>query len=150
MKRAARLQPVQKIVVDAERKQAEQLAVAERALAAQEKKLSELTAYRDDYTQGFARRASGGMGARDLVDYQAFMARLNDAIKQQTAVVQKFCGERDAQSKRWQEAALRAKALGHVITGWQQEAARAADKRDQRETDERAQRRRPNLSNDTP
>ena len=140
MKRVDRLEPVQKVVDDTERRLAEHYASAERLLNSSEQKLQELSMYRDDYTQGFARRASGGMGARDLVDYQAFMSRLNEAIKQQSQVVSVARDECAVQRKRWQEAAQRAKALGHVIERWQQEAARAADRRDQREADERGQR----------
>ncbi|MGE0115371.1 MAG: flagellar export protein FliJ [Steroidobacteraceae bacterium] len=142
MKRADRLEPVQKIVDDTERRLAEHYAAAERLLQVSEQKLQELNSYRDDYTQGFARRAGDGMGARDLVDYQAFMVRLNEAINQQSQVVQHARNECEVQRKRWQEAAQRAKALGHVIESWQQEELRASNRRDQRETDERAQRRR--------
>jgi flagellar FliJ protein len=140
MKRADRLEPVKNVVDDTERRLAEHYAAAERLLNASEKKLHELHAYRDDYTQGFARRAGGGMGARELVDYQAFMTRLNEAIKQQALVVQQARSEAELQRKRWQEAAQRAKALGHVIERWHKEDVRAADQREQRDTDERAQR----------
>ena len=142
MKRVDRLEPVQKIVDDTERRLAEHYASAERLLSSSEQKLQDLTGYRDDYTQGFARRAGGGMGARDLVDYQAFMSRLNEAIKQQLMVVQRARNESEMQRKRWQEAAQRAKALGHVIERWQQEEVRATDRREQRDADERGQRRR--------
>jgi flagellar FliJ protein len=142
MKRADRLEPVQKIVDDNERRLAEHYAAAERLLHSSEQKLHELSGYRDDYTKGFAQRAGGGMGARDLVDYQAFMSRLNEAIKQQLQEVQRTRSECEAQRMRWQEAAQRAKALGNVITRWQQEEVHAADRRDQRDSDERGQRRR--------
>jgi flagellar FliJ protein len=142
MKRADRLEPVQKIVDDNERRLAEHYASAERLWQSSERKLQELTGYRDDYTKGFAQRAGGGMGARDLVDYQAFMSRLNEAIKQQTQEVQRARQETDAQRQRWQEAAQRAKALGNVITRWQQEETHANDRREQRDSDERGQRRR--------
>lgn len=142
MKRADRLEPVQKIVDDTERRLAEHYAAAERLLGSCEQKLQELHAYRDDYTQGFARRAGGGMGARDLVDYQAFMTRLNEAIKQQAQVVQRARHESEQQRQRWQAAAQRAKALGHVIERWHQEERHQSDRREQNESDERAQRRR--------
>lgn len=142
MKRADRLEPVKQIMSDTERKLAEHLAAAEKLLGHCEHKLQELTSYRDDYTQGFARRAGGGMGARELVDYQAFMSKLNQAIDHQQQVAQRARQDRDMHQRRWQEAAQRAKALGNVIERWQGEAQRAADKREQRETDERAQRRR--------
>lgn len=143
MNRADRLEPVQRIVDDTERKLAEHLASGERLVAACEKKLHELESYRADYAQGFAARAGGGMGARELRDYQAFMSRLQEAIQQQNAILQRALCDRDTQLKRWQEAAQRAKALGHVIETWQIEERRVLERSEQRESDERAQRRRP-------
>ena len=142
MKRVDRLQPVQKIVDDNERRLAEHFAAAERLLSGCEQKLKELENYRNDYTHGFSQRAGGGIGARQLVDYQAFMSRLNEAIKQQAQVTQQARHEREVQFKRWQDAARRAKALNHVMHNWQQEELRVLNKREQRDSDERAQRRR--------
>ena len=142
MKRADRLEPVKNIVDDNERRLAEHYAATERLLKSSEQKLQELRSYRDDYTKGFAQRASDGMGARDLVDYQAFMSRLNEAIKQQGFEVQRASNECDVQRKHWQEAAQRAKALGNVIERWHQEETHANDRREQRDSDERGQRRR--------
>lgn len=143
MKRADRLQPVQHLVDETERRLAENLASNERLVAACRHKLKELESYRSDYAQGFAQLAGGGMGARALHDYQAFMARLQEAIRQQNVVLQRAIDDRDVQRKRWQEAAKRAKALGHVIDNWNLEERRTSDRREQRESDERAQRRKP-------
>jgi flagellar FliJ protein len=142
MKRADRLEPVQKIIDETERRLAEHFAAAERLVTACEQKLNELSGYRDDYTQGFAQRAGAGMGARELLDYQAFMMRLNEAITQQAQIVARAKVDRDAQRKRWQEAAQRSKALGHVIENWALEERRSVDKREQRDSDERGQRTR--------
>jgi flagellar FliJ protein len=76
-----------------------------------------------------------------LRDYQAFLARLNEAIRQQHAVVQRARSERDAERVRWQEMARKAKALDHVVEQWNLEEQRARDRREQLETDERAQRK---------
>ena len=140
MRRSDRLEPVQKVVDDTERRLAEHLAASERLLNGCEEKLNELTGYRDDYTKGFAHRAGQGMGARELMDYQAFMSRLNEAIAQQSDIVTRARADRDAQLKRWQEAAQRAKALSHVIENWEQQEQREVMRREQIETDERAQR----------
>lgn len=148
MSRAQRLQPVQRVVDEKERKFAEDLAAAERNLAAAQHKLEELESYRMDYARGFSQRAGAGMGARDLHDYQAFMMRLQQAIEQQSENVQRAERERDAQLKRWQEAARHCKAVSHVIEHWQDEERRHKDRREQHESDERAQRRR-NVSHDT-
>jgi flagellar FliJ protein len=140
MKRADRLEPVQRIVDDTERRLAEHFAASERLVANCEAKLAELERYHADYVQGFAQRAIGGIGAASLRDYQAFMARLQEAIRQQTEIAERAKTDRDVQRERWQEAAQRAKALGNVIERWQAEERTVIERREQSESDERAQR----------
>jgi flagellar FliJ protein len=135
------MKPVQNLYDDTERRHAVALATVERKVADAEAKLQELERYRGDYENQFKQRAGRGIGARDLRDYQAFLARLTEAIRQQHAVVKRAQSERDAERLRWQDAAKRAKALGHVVEQWQSEERRASDRREQRESDERAQRR---------
>ena len=141
MTRAKRMKPVQNLYDDTERRLAVALAAIERRVAEAEAKLHELERYRGEYDKQFALRAGSGIGATALRDYQAFLARLTEAIKQQQAVVKRAQSERDAERLRWQDAAKRAKALGHVVEQWQTEERRASDRREQRESDERSQRK---------
>lgn len=140
MSRAKRIEPVQDIAEDKEKKLAVSLVGFERRATETQTKLKELESYRLEYQQQYAARAKRGMSVTDLRDYQAFLARLNDAVKQQQALVQRAEAERDAERLRWQEAARKAKALDHVIGKWKTEERRVEDKREQRDTDERAQR----------
>lgn len=140
MTRAKRIEPVQDLAEDAERKLAVSFVAFERRVAEAEAKLQELERYRTEYQQQFSQRAGRGMGATDLRDYQAFLARLGEAIRQQQAVVQRVQAERDAERQRWQAAARKAKALDHVIDKWRTEERRVQNQREQRDTDERAQR----------
>ena len=135
------MKPVQNLYEDTERRLAVALATVEKKVTDAETKLQELERYRGDYENQFKQRAGRGIGATDLRDYQAFLARLSDAIRQQQAVVKRAQTERDAERQRWQEAAKRAKALDHVVEQWQTEERRASDRHEQRESDERAQRR---------
>jgi flagellar FliJ protein len=141
MTRTQRLQPVRTLVDDAERRLARSLAVSELRVAQGEARLQELERYRTEYEQQFARRAGLGIAATDLRDYQVFLARLAEAVRQQQSLVRRARDERDAERERWHDAARKAKALGHVVTQWQREERRALDRREQRESDERAQRR---------
>lgn len=141
MTRTQRLQPVRTLVQDDERRLARNLAAFERRVAECEEKLRELERYRSEYEQEFAIRAGRGIGATDLRDYQAFLARLAQAVRQQQDLVRRACAERDAERARWQDAARRAKALSHVVERWQSEERRMLERREQRECDERAQRR---------
>lgn len=141
MTRAKRMKPVQTLFDDTERRLAQSIAVFERKVAEAEAKQQELVRYRGEYEKQFSQRAGRGIGVTDLRDYQAFLARLSEAIRQQQAIVKRMQAERDAERQRWQEAAKRAKALGYVVEQWQTEERRDADRREQRETDERAQRK---------
>lgn len=138
--RAQRLAPVQDVAENTERRLAQSLAALERRVSEAEGKLQELTRYRDEYDQQFAQRAAGGIGVTELRDYQAFLARLTEAARQQQAVVQRIRADRDAERLRWQDAAKRAKALDHAVAQWHVEERRVADRREQHDTDERAQR----------
>jgi flagellar FliJ protein len=141
MKRAKRLEPVQQIVDDAQRRLAQSVAAFEKRALEGEAKLQELQKYKGEYEQQFSQRAGRGIGATDLRDYQAFLARLSDAIKQQQALVARARAEHQAERVKWQEALKRSKALGHVVERWQAEERHMNDRRDQRESDERAQRK---------
>jgi flagellar FliJ protein len=138
--RSKRLAPVQDVVENAERRLAQSLAACERKVSEAEGKLQELTRYRGEYERQFAQRAASGMGVNELRDYQAFLARLTEAMRQQQSVVHRVRADRDAERLRWQDSARRAKALDHVVTQWQDEERRTAERREQRDADERAQR----------
>lgn len=144
MNRAKRLQPVQDLVDDAERRLAQSVAGSEQRLREAETKLQELQHYLAEYRQQFSNSASRGMGVTGLRDYQAFLAKLGEAIRQQGEAVQRLRADRDAQRLRWQDAAKRAKALDHVVCQWRNEERQAQDRREQRDSDERAQRSKPN------
>jgi flagellar FliJ protein len=141
MQRAKRLEPVQHLVDDEQRRQAQRVATAERRVAEAQAKLQELQRYRAEYEQQFSQRAGKGIGATDLRDYQAFLARLSEAIRQQQGLLKRAELERDSERLQWQEAAKRAKALGHVVEQWRAEERLVNERRDQRESDERAQRK---------
>ena len=140
MTRTQRLAPVQGVVENAEKRLASSLAGFEKRVADAEAKLHELTRYRSEYEQQYAQRVAGGIGVTELRDYQAFLARLTEAMRQQQSVVHRMRADRDAEKLRWQDAAKRAKALDHVVAQWQADEQRLADRLEQRETDERAQR----------
>jgi flagellar FliJ protein len=141
MTRAKRLEPVQQIVDDAQRRLAMSVAAFEKRVLEGEAKLQELQRYKGEYEQQFSQRAGRGIGATDLRDYQAFLARLAEAIRQQQALVVRARAEHQAERLKWQEALKRSKALGHVVERWQAEERHMNDRRDQRESDERAQRK---------
>jgi flagellar FliJ protein len=140
MKRSERLGIVKKVVDDFERRKAEALAACERRVVESEKKLSDLEAYRDGYVRDFQLRAKAGINAAAARDYQVFLSRLDEALRQQTQAVIGTRAQRDAELQNWQDAAQRAEAIGQTVKRWQGEERHALERREQIETDERSQR----------
>lgn len=141
MTRAKRLEPVQHVVDEAQKRLALSVAAFEKRVLEGEAKLSELERYKSEYEQGLSQRAGRGIGATELRDYQAFLAKLAEAIKQQQALVARARAEHQAERLKWQDALKRSRALGHVVERWQAEERHVSDRREQRESDERAQRK---------
>ena len=141
MTRAKRLAPVQTLFDDNERRLAQSLAAFERRVTESETKLQELERYRGEYEQQFTQRAGRASVRRTCVTIR----RSWRDWPMRFASSRRWCSgarvERDAERLRWQEAARRAKALDHVVERWQAEERRATDRREQRDTDERAQRK---------
>jgi flagellar protein FliJ len=140
VKRSKRMQTVEQVVSDVERKRAEALATSERHVSESENKLAELETYQKTYADQFHASAGSGIGAAKLRDFQTFMARLAEAVKQQTQIVLKAKADRDAELKTWRHAAQRAEAVGGLVKRWQTEERRQDDRREQSESDERSQR----------
>ena len=131
---------VQRVVDDQERRRAEALAASERQVTDSEAKLAELEAYRDSYLGDFNARAGAGMSAARARDYQVFLARLGEALKQQGIAVVRAKALRDSELRNWQGAAQRADAVGHMVKRWSAEEQRELDRIEQKETDEFSQR----------
>jgi flagellar FliJ protein len=140
VKRAERLQMVQQVVDDQERRRAESLATSERRLRESETKLVELQNYHSGYVRDFALRAESGMDGVMARDYQAFLTRLEEALRQQTQAVIRARAQRDGELQIWQGAAQRAEGVGQMVRRFQVEEERILERIEQFESDERAQR----------
>jgi len=137
MPRTQQLEVVQRVADDEERRFAQRLAAAERRVKESEAKLAELTAYQAGYAGDFARRASGGLDGARVRHFQTFLARLGEAVRQQSEIVDRARTERDAELERWRRAAQRSQMVGRVVQSRRDEARGESDRREQREADER-------------
>jgi flagellar FliJ protein len=149
-KRSERMAPVQRVLGSAEKERARDFGSAQREKEEAEKRLKDLQQYHDEYLLGFEQRARTGQSASALRDYQLFLARLKDAIKQQEQVVQQSCEAVAGSRQRWQSAARQVKAVDSVVDRWQGDERRLADRLDQKDSDEHAQQRRHAQSRTTP
>jgi flagellar FliJ protein len=141
--RVERLDVVQQLAARTERERAEALAEAERSAIEAEQKLVALERYRNEYEEQFAARAGAGVEATGVREFQAFLARLNEALVAQRQVLGQARANREAVLGQWREAAQRQQVVQKLADRWTTEIRRNEDRRDQRESDELANRAKP-------
>ncbi len=140
MTRSERLAPVQRVLGHSEQARARELGEAQRRLTEAEAKLAELSSYHGDYLQAYRKRAEDGTSVTALRDFQAFLARLEQALSQQEKVVTQARETVQSRRSNWQGAAREVKAVASVVDRWRGVEARDGERREQKESDERAQR----------
>ncbi len=140
MTRSKRMDPVVQVAESRERDAARQLGEWQGRLAQHEARLAELLSYRDDYARQFESTGGNGLGAQRLQDYRAFLERLNSAVRQQEDVLAHTRGEIARLRSRWLDKRTHAKALDKVVERYREDERRAAERREQNESDERANR----------
>ncbi|HWG31566.1 MAG TPA: flagellar export protein FliJ [Steroidobacteraceae bacterium] len=139
-KRSQRMAVVQKVVDDQERRRAQALAASERRVQESEAKLTELEKYRAGYLRDFSSKAGSGISAASARDYQVFLARLEEALKQQAQIVARAKDQRDTERRNWQGAAQRAGAVDHMVQVWNTADRKELERHEQKESDEFSQR----------
>lgn len=138
MKRSERMVPVQKVLDGAERDRARDMGAAQRNLGAAETRLQELQQYHMDYVRGFQQTARAGRNVMALRDFQSFLGRLEEAIRQQEQIVAQARQGVAGSTQLWRSAARKVKAVETVVDRWQVDEQRQENRREQKETDERA------------
>jgi flagellar FliJ protein len=130
---------VGELLEEAERECATRLALAQRKAAEAELRCQELKRYLAEYQGMFQQRASAGMGVSGMRDYQTFIARLSDAVRQQQELIAQLNSDVERVRLRWIESAARKSAVGKVIAHARSEDRQLEERRTQQELDERAQ-----------
>ena len=139
MKKTERIGMVRRVVDDIERCKAQALATCEQNVIAAQAKLDELESYRAAYVRDFTHRAGTGISGAGMREYQVFLNRLEEALRQQTQILAQARLQRAAELESWRNAARRAAAVGNLATHWQAQERLACDKVEQKESDERSQ-----------
>jgi flagellar FliJ protein len=141
MTRSERMQPIKALADTRERDAGAGVAAARRVLEDREKQLEQLRGYRAEYAGRAARE--GAADAVRLQNYHAFLGRLGDAIRQQEELVAAARQDLEHRTTAWQERRIEAASLGKAVERIAGSEQKAADRRDQRDADERALRARP-------
>lgn len=142
-RRAERLAPVVEMALKAERETARQLGLVQGQLQQAQRKLAELERYRFDYQQQWIRNGQQGVSGQWLINYQRFLSQLEGAVEQQNRAVDWHQGTVDKARAAWQEKYARLEGLRKLVERYREEARLAADKYEQKQLDEFAQRLKP-------
>ena len=121
----------------------EQLAQVGNAVAnaeAQRQQADGLTSYRADYCQKWSAQFRQSAQMEILRSYHGFLARLDQAISQQQSVVEHAQRMVEVQRQRLVEREIRVATVERLIKRREALLAKVADRRDQKNLDELAQR----------
>jgi flagellar protein FliJ len=135
-----RLQLVQRVTDEKERQHAQKLAQSRTRVTQCETKLKELQGFQAGYKRDFEQRAAAGIRGTGIREFQAFLAKLAEAIRQQEELLEKARGDSESERTHWQGAAQRSQIMDKVVERHAASESKARDRRDQRESDDRGQR----------
>jgi flagellar FliJ protein len=136
-----RLQLIQRVTDEKKRQHARRLGQTRARVAECEAKLKELQGYHASYAREFDQRAASGIGGAGIREFQAFLAKLAEAVRQQEDLLRKARSESESARSTWQGAAQRSQIMDKVVEHHTVRETRARDHRDQRESDDRGQRK---------
>ena len=139
MSRSEKLQPIAKIRKQQERNAGRVHGETMREVEQQQKQLSELIGYRDQYEKSFQTASASGLSVIRLQEYKIFLQRLDDAIAQQQQMVNNGHSQCEASQKEWMNKRSRRKMIDKVVENRQQEERLEAEKQEQRELEDRPQ-----------
>lgn len=101
-------------------------------------RLTELMDYRREYQERLRGSTGAGMAIHRLRDYQAFLSKLDQAVRQQETVVSQAHARWEQAHHRWLGERRKVKAFETLAQRHRGEENRRQEKRDQRLLDEQA------------
>lgn len=118
----------------------EKLAALQRKFVAAQNQVESLKKYRQDYQEKCSRLGANGAIVGQLLEFRAFLYKLDKAISGQEQVLSQAQGELLAQKKHWEILHNRNQSLDKIYQGQLKKEAKATAKAEQSEQDERASR----------
>jgi len=104
-------------------------------------RLQLLEQYREEYNQRFREASQGGLSPQAWRNYQEFLARIDEAIQQQTQVVYGAERHTAAGQEQWREQNKRLKAIDTLSQRHRSAQALAEGRQEQKHLDELTSRR---------
>lgn len=133
--------PVQRVAGERAREAARRLAGRREAVEQERERLAQLQGFRREYEQKFAVSGQSGIDAYRLRDYNAFMARIDQAIAQQREALGRLESEVEALRRDWLSQWGNARALDQLVERYRREERHDEARREQKQHDAIGQRR---------
>lgn len=131
-----RLQPVERLAEQRREEAGRRLAQLQSQLRNEEQRLRELLGYRQDYCTRIVN--SGAIDAARLQDFNAFLARLDEAILQQRQSIAKQQRKVAHARQHWLQTWQYHRTMSHVVEKRREGEEREREQQEQREADETA------------
>jgi flagellar export protein FliJ len=139
MMRSKRFEPIRDIAATSANDLSRIMGEAGRKMAELEKQFEQLKNYRDEYVKNSASQ-NGTMDAVKMQNYRSFLARLGEAIRRHTTLLDHARAEFENRRIEWSAKRIEAESLGRVIDRFRKEEMYVVEQREQRESDDAAMR----------
>lgn len=136
MKKSKRIQAIVDIKAEQTSKALTAVVEQQNKITAAQAQLLHLQQYRQDYIDNDAR--SGVKRVSTFLEFRAFIAKLDEALETQAATVQQLEQELTRKRQHWESLRHNTQNLQKVCDGLVASELKAADKREQRESDDRS------------
>lgn len=135
-KRSKRLKPVAVHAKNIEQDAARTFAEAQQRVTDSESQLVQLESFRDEYLGQYKATGQQAVSMTQLLDYQAFIAKLNQGIGQASNTINICRQQRDILKQQWLQRRVRRQALESVVEKYQHAESKQAVYAEQMELEE--------------
>ncbi len=135
-KRSKRLKPVATHAKNLEQDAARTFAQAQQRVSDSESQLVQLESFRDEYLGQYQSASQKAASMTQILDYQAFLAKLNQGIGQANNTINICRQQRDILKQQWLQRRVRRQALESVVEKYQQVENKQAVYAEQMELEE--------------
>lgn len=140
-KRSKRLKPVAAHAKNQEQDAARTFAEAQQRVSDSEDQLVQLEGFRNEYLGRYQAASQQAGSMTQLLDYQAFLAKINQGIGQANNTINICRQQRDILKQQWLQRRVRRQALESVVEKYQQAEGKQAAYAEQMELEELSQQR---------
>lgn len=137
------MEPVLRVAASREDKAAQEFGASRRQLDEHQRQLVQLQGYRREYQARLETSGATGITAARLLDTRRFLAQLDQAIVQQQQAVSNAARLCEQKRQLWLMTRQKSQAFIKAKERFETQESLADDRRDQKASDELAQRKRP-------